>query len=57
MRILNPYFCLPGNTEEAFIFYKYVSGGDFIMVMQYKDTPVADRIYNELSAGGKPVCL
>jgi PhnB protein len=47
MRILNPYLYLPGNTEEAFIFYKSVFGGEFIMLLRYKDTPEADRVSDE----------
>ncbi|HYF01934.1 MAG TPA: VOC family protein [Patescibacteria group bacterium] len=44
MAQLNPYVNFPGNTEEAFNFYKSVFGGEFIGIMRYKDTPEADRI-------------
>ncbi len=41
---INPYLNFNGNTEEAFNFYKSVFGGDFFMVMRYKDTPEGDKI-------------
>ena len=30
MKSINPYLNFPGNTEEAFNFYKKVFGGDFV---------------------------
>lgn len=39
MKIVNPYLNFPGNTEEAFNFYKSVFGGDFAFLMRFKDTP------------------
>ncbi len=39
MPTLNPYVCFDGATEEAFNFYKSVFGGEFAMVMKYKDVP------------------
>jgi PhnB protein len=39
MATINPYFNFNGNTEEAFNFYKSVFGGDFAMIMRYKDAP------------------
>lgn len=44
MASLNPYLNFPGNTEEAFNFYKSVFGGEFLMVQRFKDTPEASRI-------------
>jgi len=45
MAKLNPYLNFPGNTEEAFNFYKSVFGGDFIGgINRFKDTPEADKI-------------
>ena len=44
MKIVNPYFNFPGNTEEAFNFYKSVLGGEFITLMRFKDTPQAGPI-------------
>jgi PhnB protein len=37
---LNTYLNLPGNTEEAFNFYKSVFGGEFRSVIRFKDMPV-----------------
>jgi PhnB protein len=39
MAAINPYLNFNGNTEEAFNFYKSVFGGDFRMVMRFKDVP------------------
>lgn len=39
MAALNPYLNFVGKTEEAFNFYKSVFGGDFHMVMRFKDVP------------------
>ncbi len=41
MKAINPYLNFPGNTEEAFNFYKAAFGGDFAMVMRFKDSPEA----------------
>ena len=41
---LNPYLNFNGNTEEAFNFYKSVFGGEFRMLMRFKDTPEAGNI-------------
>lgn len=37
MKSANPYLYFPGNTEEAFSFYKSVFGGDFLGVLRYRD--------------------
>lgn len=37
---LNVYLNFPGNTEEAFVFYKSVFGGEFTTFQRFKD--VAD---------------
>lgn len=37
MSQFNPYLNFPGNTEEAFNFYKSVFGGEFAMVMRFGD--------------------
>jgi PhnB protein len=37
MAQINPYIHFNGNAEEAFAFYKSVFGGDFAMVMRFKD--------------------
>lgn len=44
METINPYLNFMGNTEEAFVFYKSVFGGEFITVQRYKDTPEKDRV-------------
>lgn len=41
---VNPYLNFKGNTEEAFNFYKSVFGGEFTMLMRFKDTPEAGNI-------------
>ncbi|AYD46508.1 VOC family protein [Arachidicoccus soli] len=48
MKSINPYLNFPGNTEEAFNFYKSVFGGEFYMVMRMKDTPQQKQIPIEL---------
>lgn len=37
MAKINPYIHFNGNAEEAFSFYKSVFGGEFAMVMRFKD--------------------
>lgn len=37
MASINPYIHFNGNAEEAFNFYKSVFGGEFAMVMRFKD--------------------
>jgi PhnB protein len=37
MKSVNPYLNFPGNTEEAFDFYKSVFGGEFAMVARFRD--------------------
>ncbi|HVO76242.1 MAG TPA: VOC family protein [Ignavibacteriaceae bacterium] len=45
MATLNPYLNFPGNTEEAFNFYKSVFGGDFAGgIFRFKDTPEAEKL-------------
>lgn len=44
MATLNPYLNFPGNTEEAFNFYKSVFGGEFAALQRFKDTPEADKV-------------
>ncbi|GAA4324494.1 VOC family protein [Mucilaginibacter gynuensis] len=38
MATINPYLNFNGNTEEVFNFYKSVFGGEFAMLMRFKDT-------------------
>ena len=44
MKAFNPYLNFPGNTEEAFNFYKSVFGSEFLSLNRFKDTHEADRI-------------
>ncbi len=44
MATFNPYLSFPGNTEEAFNFYKSVFGGEFTTLQRFKDTPEAGKI-------------
>lgn len=37
MKAAHPYLNFEGNTEEAFNFYKSVFGGEFQMVLRYRD--------------------
>lgn len=39
MTKLNPYLNFPGNTEDAFEFYRSVFGGEFAALMRWKDLP------------------
>lgn len=40
MTKLNTYLNFPGNTEEAFNFYKSVFGGEFTSVTRFKDMEI-----------------
>jgi PhnB protein len=51
MKRIDPYFNFPGNTEEAFNFYKSVFGGDFAMFSRFKDTPGAGPIPESAANG------
>jgi uncharacterized glyoxalase superfamily protein PhnB len=46
MANINPYINFNGNTEEAFLFYKSVFGGEFVNIIRFKE------LFNGLSAGG-----
>jgi PhnB protein len=39
MAQINPYIHFNGNAEEAFTFYKSVFGGEFAMLVRFKDMP------------------
>jgi len=39
MKSANSYLNFNGNTEEVFNFYKSVFGGEFALVMRFKDFP------------------
>jgi PhnB protein len=40
----NIYLNFPGTSEEAFIFYKSVFGGEFIQLIRYNSTPDGDGL-------------
>ena len=44
MATINPYLNFPGNTEDAFNFYKSVFGGEFASLQRFKDTPDAGNL-------------
>ncbi|WP_111306831.1 VOC family protein [Confluentibacter sediminis] len=50
MALINPYINFNGNAEEAFHFYKSVFGGEFAMVMRFKDMPNAGFQVSEKEA-------
>jgi PhnB protein len=37
MKAANPYLNFPGNTADAFDFYKSVFGGEFLAVLRFRD--------------------
>ena len=39
MAQINPYIHFNGNAEEAFTFYKAAFGGEFAMLIRFKDMP------------------
>ncbi len=51
MARLDPYLNFPGNTEEAFEFYRSVFGGEFTAVMRFGEMPGCDEM--ELSEEDK----
>lgn len=44
----NIYLNFDGNAEEAFNFYQSVFGGEFAMVMRFKDTPDGEEVPADL---------
>lgn len=50
MAQINPYIHFNGNTEEAFTFYKSVFGGEFAMVIRFKDLPNSENPIPESEA-------
>ena len=48
MKTVNIYLNFKGNTEEAFNFYKSVFGGEFSLVMRFKDTSEASKMPPEV---------
>lgn len=50
MALINPYINFNGNAEEAFNFYKSVFGGEFAMIMRFKDLATPGAKFNENEA-------
>ncbi|MBV5312818.1 MAG: VOC family protein [Prolixibacteraceae bacterium] len=53
MAQINPHINFNGNAEEAFNFYKSVFGGEFALIMRFKDMespefPVAENEANKI---------
>lgn len=46
MANLYPYLNFNGNTEEAFLFYKSVFGGEFTAFQRFKDVPDSPNFEN-----------
>jgi PhnB protein len=46
MKAINPYLNFPGNTEEAFNFYRSVFGGELVGLTRFKDTPEGSKLSN-----------
>jgi PhnB protein len=60
MAQINPHINFNGNAEEAFTFYKSVFGGEFAMIMRFKDLsgpefPVAEKDANKIMHIALPV--
>ncbi len=47
MAQINPYLHFNGNAEEAFTFYKSVFGGEFAVIVRFKDMEMAERPISE----------
>jgi PhnB protein len=60
MAVINPHINFNGNAEEAFNFYKSVFGGEFAMIMRFKDLsnpefPVAEKEANKIMHIALPI--
>jgi PhnB protein len=60
MALINPHINFNGNAEEAFNFYKSVFGGEFAMIMRFKDLsnpefPVAEKEANKIMHIALPI--
>lgn len=44
MQSISPYLNFPGNTEEAFNFYKSVFGTEFSVLQRFSDTANAQKL-------------
>ena len=50
MALINPHINFNGNAEEAFTFYKSVFGGEFAMIMRFKDMACSENPISEKEA-------
>src|SRR5688500_2267318 len=50
MPSLHPYLNFKGNAEEAFNFYKSVSGGEFAAVMRFSEAPGTETMPDHLKS-------
>jgi len=60
MALINPHINFNGNAEEAFTFYKSVFGGEFSLIIRFKDmsspeNPVADSEANKIMHIALPI--
>jgi PhnB protein len=60
MAQINPHINFNGNAEEAFTFYKSVFGGEFSIIMRFKDIsspefPVTDNDANKIMHIALPI--
>jgi PhnB protein len=50
MALINPHINFNGNAEEAFNFYKSVFGGEFAMIIRFKEMACSDQPIDEKEA-------
>lgn len=60
MALINPHINFNGNAEEAFNFYKSVFGGEFAVIMRFKDitspgTPISENEANKIMHIALPI--
>jgi PhnB protein len=60
MALINPHINFNGNAEEAFTFYKSVFGGEFAMIMRFKDisnteNPISEKEANKIMHIALPI--
>ncbi|MDE3144951.1 MAG: VOC family protein [Bacteroidota bacterium] len=60
MALINPHINFNGNAEEAFNFYKSVFGGEFAMIVRFKDIsnpgyPIPEKEANKIMHIALPI--
>lgn len=60
MALINPHINFNGNAEEAFTFYQSVFGGEFAMIMRFKDisnpeNPISEKEANKIMHIALPI--